>query len=107
MYIYIYVYTLFAYIFNSSSRKHHNFQVTVPDSITSWMVEGFSLSKKYGLALADPVSVRTFKKFFLDFNLPYSVIRGEQVRIPITVYNYYDTCVAVSIAFYYLFCCNP
>ena len=72
--------------------------VKAPDTITTWQLEGLSLSQDRGLALADPVQLRTYKAFFVDFKLPYSVVRGEQVKIPLTVYNYLHSCVRVGNA---------
>ena len=68
----------------------------VPDSITTWVTEAIGLSEEKGLGLAPRVELRTFKPFFVDFTLPYSVIRGEQTKVPLTVYNYLPTCTEVS-----------
>lgn len=67
----------------------------VPDSITTWVTEAISLSGSKGLGLADRAELRTFKPFFVDFTLPYSLIRGEQTKVPLTVYNYLPTCAEV------------
>ena len=32
----------------------------------------------------------------MELTLPYLVIRGEQLRVPVTVYNYMDFCVQVG-----------
>lgn len=67
----------------------------VPDSITSWVGEAVGLSTSQGLGVAEPALLKTFKPFFLDFTLPPLVIRGEQVKIPLSVYNYLGTCAEV------------
>lgn len=54
------------------------------------------LSEGKGLGLAKRAELRTFKPFFVDFTLPYSLIRGEQTKVPLTVYNYLPTCAEVS-----------
>ena len=38
-----------------------------------------------------------FKPFFISLNLPYSVIRGEIVAIPVVVYNYINKDLSVEI----------
>lgn len=70
-------------------------QLDVPDSITTWVTEAIGLSEEKGLGLAQRAELRTFKPFFVDFTLPYSVIRGEQTKVPLTVYNYLPSCAEV------------
>nr|DBA21098.1 TPA: hypothetical protein GDO54_017804 [Pyxicephalus adspersus] len=76
-------------------------QISLPDSLTTWEVQGFSMSEK-GICVADPLSLTVFKDLFLDVQLPYSVVRGEQVQIKATVYNYQNYkvtgCVSVSVS---------
>ncbi|XP_055917646.1 CD109 antigen isoform X5 [Eupeodes corollae] len=63
----------------------------VPDTITSWVITGFSLNPKTGLALTkEGTKVRTFIPFFISTNLPYSVKRGEVISIPLVIFNYMD-----------------
>uniref|UniRef100_A0A8B9H8M1 C3 and PZP like alpha-2-macroglobulin domain containing 8 n=2 Tax=Astyanax mexicanus TaxID=7994 RepID=A0A8B9H8M1_ASTMX len=72
-------------------------RLDVPDSITTWVTEAVGLSEDKGLGLAKPAELRTFKPFFIDFTLPYSVIRGEQTKVPLTVYNYLPACTEVHV----------
>ncbi|KAI7791344.1 C3 and PZP-like alpha-2-macroglobulin domain-containing protein 8 isoform X1 [Triplophysa rosa] len=72
-------------------------RLDLPDSITMWMTEAIGLSAEKGLGLAQTAELRTFKPFFIDFTLPYSVIRGEQTKVPLTVYNYLPTCAEVHV----------
>ncbi|XP_035141992.3 C3 and PZP-like alpha-2-macroglobulin domain-containing protein 8 isoform X1 [Callithrix jacchus] len=69
--------------------------VKVPDSITSWVGEAVALSTSQGLGIAEPSLLKTFKPFFVDFTLPALIIRGEQVKIPLSIYNYLGTCAEV------------
>ena len=64
----------------------------VPDTITSWIITGFSIDPVTGLGLTQtPRKLNVFQPFFVSTNLPYSVKRGEVVSIPIVVFNYMDT----------------
>uniref|UniRef100_A0A8C7S518 C3 and PZP like alpha-2-macroglobulin domain containing 8 n=1 Tax=Oncorhynchus mykiss TaxID=8022 RepID=A0A8C7S518_ONCMY len=72
-------------------------RLDVPDSITTWVTEAIGLSEEKGLGLAKRAELRTFKPFFVDFTLPYGVIRGEQTKVPLTVYNYLSTCAEVYV----------
>ncbi|XP_053673860.1 thioester-containing protein 1 allele R1-like [Anopheles nili] len=66
-------------------------QKKVPDTITSWIITGFSVNPVYGLGLTQqPRKLKVFLPFFVSTNLPYSVKRGEVVAIPIVVFNYMD-----------------
>ncbi|BET03017.1 thioester-containing protein [Nesidiocoris tenuis] len=70
----------------------------VPDTITSWVVTGFSISPEHGLGLSeDPTKIRVFRPFFVSLNLPYSVTRDESVAIPVNVFNYLDQEVTAEV----------
>ncbi|XP_032574215.1 CD109 antigen isoform X2 [Drosophila sechellia] len=63
----------------------------IPDTITSWVVTGFSLNPTSGIALTkSPSKIRVFQPFFVSTNLPYSVKRGEVIAIPVVIFNYLD-----------------
>ncbi|EAT39604.1 AAEL008607-PA [Aedes aegypti] len=73
----------------------------VPDTITSWMITGFSVSPVYGLGLTrQPRKLNVFLPFFVSTNLPYSVKRGEVVSIPIVVFNYMDSDQTAEVTFH-------
>nr|XP_014353118.1 PREDICTED: C3 and PZP-like alpha-2-macroglobulin domain-containing protein 8 [Latimeria chalumnae] len=81
----------------SDASGEGQLQVEVPDSITTWITEAVSLSEDKGLGMASAMELRTFKPFFVDFTIPYQVIRGEQTKIPLSVYNYLPTCAEVHV----------
>uniref|UniRef100_F7A528 Uncharacterized protein n=1 Tax=Ciona intestinalis TaxID=7719 RepID=F7A528_CIOIN len=83
--------------FNVSSNSE-NFTLTVPDSITTWQADAVSLNPNTGIGISKLQNIRAFKNFFVDFTIPYSAIRGEQVQIPLTVYNYQNVCSEVCIS---------
>ena len=72
--------------------------VKVPDTITSWVASAFAMSNSSGLGISKPTSLKVFQPFFVSLTLPYSVIRGEEVSIMATVFNYENKCLTVSIA---------
>lgn len=41
--------------------------------------------------------LKVFKPFFISVDLPYSVMRGEIVAIPIVVFNYMDKDVTADV----------
>jgi len=82
--------------FNLESDKE-NKTVRVPDSITTWQADAISLDAENGIGIAKPRNIRTFKEFFVDFSLPASVVRGEQVQVKLTAYNYLNVCTRVRL----------
>ncbi|XP_037711802.1 CD109 antigen isoform X6 [Drosophila subpulchrella] len=70
----------------------------IPDTITSWVVTGFSLNPTFGIALTkSPSMIRVFQPFFVSTNLPYSVKRGEVIAIPVVIFNYLDKTVDAEV----------
>ena len=61
-----------------------------PDSITTWMLRAVGLSKEHGLGIAE-TQLRVFQPFFLQVDLPYSAIRGEEFSVKVGLHNYLDT----------------
>ncbi|XP_048651313.1 C3 and PZP-like alpha-2-macroglobulin domain-containing protein 8, partial [Marmota marmota marmota] len=81
----------------SDPSGEETLSLQVPDSITSWVGEAVGLSTSRGLGIAEPTLLKTFKPFFLDFTLPPLVVRGEQVKVPLSVYNYLGTWAEVHV----------
>ena len=63
--------------------------VEAPDSITTWMLRTVAISKEHGLGV-DESSLTVFQPFFVQPDLPYSVIRGEETPVKLALYNYLD-----------------
>ena len=61
-----------------------------PDSITTWMLRAVGLSKERGLGITE-TQLRVFQPFFLQVDLPYSAIRGEEFSVKAALYNYLDS----------------
>lgn len=62
--------------------------LTAPDSITTWRLHAVS-SGPEGIGISES-SLTVFQEFFIDPDLPYSVIRGEEFPVQVQVYNYLD-----------------
>lgn len=75
--------------FYMGSKNHEEYEVTVPDSITSWVASAFVISEDLGFGLtATPAELHAFQPFFISLNLPYSVIRGEEFALEVSIVNY-------------------
>lgn len=73
-------------------------QKKVPDSLTTWVLTGFSIDPVDGFALIKaPLKLKVQQKFHLTLNLPYSVKRGEIVTIPCAVFNYFSNDIEAEV----------
>ncbi|XP_053420085.1 complement C5 [Nycticebus coucang] len=79
--------------------KRNQLQFVLPDSLTTWEIQGIGISNS-GICVADTLKAKVFKDVFLEMNIPYSVIRGEQIQLKGTIYNYRTSgmlfCVKIS-----------
>ncbi|NWH24600.1 A2ML1 protein, partial [Grus americana] len=72
--------------------------VTVPDSITDWRAMTFCISESHGLGISDTTSLRSFKPFFVEPILPYSVFRGESFPLKVKVFSYLQQCMVLQLS---------
>ncbi|MCD4820486.1 MAG: alpha-2-macroglobulin [Methanococcoides sp.] len=62
--------------------------LNAPDSITKWRLHAVS-SGPEGIGISES-GLTVFQDFFIDPDLPYAVIRGEEFPVQVQVYNYLD-----------------
>lgn len=67
----------------------------IPHTITEWVGSGFCSNTQTGLGISSSFAINAFQPFFLSFTVPYSIIRGERVGIPVSVFNYLNQCLKV------------
>ncbi|KAJ9579454.1 hypothetical protein L9F63_024436, partial [Diploptera punctata] len=84
------------WLFTNLSSGFKRIDKLAPDTITSWVITGFSVDPLYGLGLSDHQE-KVFRPFFISLDLPYSVLRGEIVAIPIVVFNYMTKDVVADV----------
>ncbi len=63
--------------------------VEAPDSITTWVLHAVALSPDKGLGIAEG-ELTVLQPFFIQVDLPYSAIRGEEFPVKVALYNYQD-----------------
>ena len=85
------------FFYNSEKSGEKTIEVTVPDTITTWVANGFAMSSGAGIGVSAKASLKAFQPFFVQMTLPYSVVRGEEIPVTVTVFNYMSSCVPVSI----------
>jgi CD109 antigen len=67
-----------------------------PDSITTWDLRAVAVSPEKGLGIGE-ASLVVFQPFFLQADLPYSAIRGEEFPVKIALYNYLDESQTIQV----------
>ncbi|XP_026273559.1 CD109 antigen isoform X2 [Frankliniella occidentalis] len=75
---------------DSGADGNVSLKTVVPDTITSWVISAFAVDPVHGLGLSNTTKLTVFRPFFASLSLPYSVIRGETVEVPVLVFNYMD-----------------
>ncbi|XP_013104382.2 CD109 antigen [Stomoxys calcitrans] len=89
---------IFDDIESTDSEGIANFTRNIPDTMTSWVITGFSLNENTGFGMTEnATNILVSQPFFVSLNLPYAVKRGEIVNIPVVVFNYMATQVEAEI----------
>ncbi len=63
--------------------------IDLADAITTWRLSASAVTAEGKLGSTQE-GIRVFQPFFIDLNLPVALTRGDEVSIPIVVYNYLD-----------------
>ncbi|KAL9707304.1 hypothetical protein quinque_010822 [Culex quinquefasciatus] len=82
-------------------RSFMTIESVVPDTVTSWMVDGFALSPTLGLGVMKQPRVFTvYQPFYIIADLPYSIKRDEVVVIQVTVFNFLGTTLTSDVTLF-------
>ncbi len=73
----------------TDAQGRASLEVSVPDTITTWILRVVGLSKEKGFGVAED-ELTAFQPFFLKIDLPYSAIRGEEFPVRVALYNYLE-----------------
>lgn len=68
----------------------------ISDNITSWNIQTIGNSKDGKIGFANS-KFKVFKEFFVDFSLPTNTVVTDKVSIPVTVYNYTEGVLEVTL----------
>jgi uncharacterized protein YfaS (alpha-2-macroglobulin family) len=88
------LYTNPALITDGDGRASVN--VPLADSITTWRVTSLASNARGALG-SSTAPLRVFQDFFIDLDLPVSVTEGDEVSVPVAVYNYLPSPQRVSL----------
>ncbi|HZU86462.1 MAG TPA: alpha-2-macroglobulin family protein [Anaerolineaceae bacterium] len=70
--------------------------LTMADSITTWRVTALASSQN-GLLGSTTVPLRVFQDFFIDLDLPLALTAGDEISIPVGIYNYLEESQTVRL----------
>jgi type II secretory pathway pseudopilin PulG len=70
--------------------------IDLADSITTWRVTANAVSADGQLG-GEEAAIRVFQPFFVDPDLPVALRRGDEVTVPVAVYNYVDRPQTVTL----------
>ncbi|HWZ96751.1 MAG TPA: MG2 domain-containing protein [Candidatus Dormibacteraeota bacterium] len=78
--------------------RNGNAEISVPlaDNITTWRMSMIA-STQHGTLGTATSSVKVFQDFFVDLDLPVVLTQGDQVSLPVAIYNYTDAKGDVSL----------
>jgi uncharacterized protein YfaS (alpha-2-macroglobulin family) len=71
----------------TDGQGNANISIPVADSITTWRMAMLASTASGALGSAN-ASLKVFQDFFVDLDLPVTLTQGDQVSVPIAVYNY-------------------
>lgn len=70
--------------------------VDIADSITTWRISALASSKIGQLGSTD-APLLVFQEFFVDIDFPVALTQGDEVAVPVAVYNYLNTPQTVTL----------
>jgi uncharacterized protein YfaS (alpha-2-macroglobulin family) len=71
----------------TDAQGHASITIPIADNITTWRMAMLA-STAHGALGSGTSSVKVFQDFFTDLDLPVTLTQGDQVSIPVAVYNY-------------------
>jgi len=71
----------------TDENGHLTLEIPMADSITTWRLTALASAQTGQLGSAT-AGIRVFQDFFVDIDLPIYFTQGDEVSVPIAVYNY-------------------
>ena len=90
-------YFILLFWFASSENGLYEEDLKLPDTITQWVGRAVCVHPTKGVGLSAPSSITTFTPFFVDLTLLPSIRQGEIMPIVISVFNYLNRTLPVSL----------
>ncbi len=71
----------------TDAQGNADISIPVADSITTWRMAMLASTASGALGTANS-SLKVFQDFFVDLDLPVTLTQGDQLSLPIAIYNY-------------------
>jgi uncharacterized protein YfaS (alpha-2-macroglobulin family) len=71
----------------TDTSGHISLEIPMADSITTWRLTALA-STQDGRIGATTAGIRVFQDFFIDLDLPIALTQGDEVSVPVGVFNY-------------------
>jgi len=80
----------------TDENGHLILEIPMADSITTWRLTALASAQEGQLGSAT-AGIRVFQDFFVDIDLPVYFTQGDEVSVPIAVYNYLPQAQTVQL----------
>jgi len=80
----------------TDENGHLTLEIPMADSITTWRLTALASAQEGQLGSAT-AGIRVFQDFFVDIDLPVYFTQGDEVSVPIAVYNYLPRAQTVQL----------
>jgi hypothetical protein len=80
----------------TDSNGRATLDVPMADSITTWRLSAVASSRTGALGSVT-APMRVFQDFFVDINFPVQLTQGDEVSVPVSVYNYLPRAQTVTL----------
>ncbi len=71
----------------TDTRGVARLQLPLADSITTWRLTALAHTRNGKLG-STTATIRVFQPFFVDIDLPVALTQGDEIAVPVAVYNY-------------------
>ena len=80
----------------TDANGHAQVQVPIADSITTWRISVLASDQDGNLGSAE-VGMKVFQDFFVEPDLPRFLTVGDEVAVPVSIFNYLDTAQEINL----------
>lgn len=81
----------------TDANGHAQVEVPIADSITTWRISVLA-SDQAGNLGSTTVGMRVFQDFFVEPDLPRFLTVGDEVAVPVSIFNYLDQSQTITLA---------
>jgi uncharacterized protein YfaS (alpha-2-macroglobulin family) len=80
----------------TDANGHAQVQVPIADSITTWRISVLASDQDGNLGSAE-VGMKVFQDFFVEPDLPRFLTVGDEVAVPVSIFNYLETTQEINL----------